>query len=123
MRQTKESYYALKVGLPLMAGLIGLSSPAFARCSSWKLLGSQIFASAYPFTNSVKMTEKLNGKPIARAYKLDKGKDYSGKMLDFPFYEMAFVYKRKRYRYQLASAGKNSDKIVMEKGTWKPDQG
>ena len=113
----------LKLGLLLMAGIIGVSSPAHARCSNWKLLGSQIFASACPFTNSVKMTAKLNGKPIARAYNLDKGKDYAGVMMDFPFYEMAFVYKRERYRYQLASGGENRNQVVMEKCAWKPEQG
>ena len=113
----------LKLGLLFMVGIIGFSSPAFARCSNWKLLSSQIFASACPLTNSVKMTAKLNGKSIAQAYKLEKGKDYSGTMLDFPFYEMAFVYKRARYRYQLASAGENRDIVVMEKCAWKPGQG
>ena len=113
----------LKLGLLLMAGIIGFSSPALARCSSWKLIGSQIFASACPFKNSVKISAKLNGKPIAQAYQLDKGKDYAGKMLDFAFYEMAFVYKRERFRYQLASGGEYRDHVVMEKCAWKPEQG
>ena len=86
----------LNLVLLFMAGLIGISSPALAICPSWKLIGRQIFASACPFKNSVKMTAKLNGKRIAQGYQLDKGKDYAGKMLEFPFYEMAFVYKRER---------------------------
>ena len=113
----------LNLVLLFMAGLIGISSPALAICPSWKLIGRQIFASACPFKNSVKMTAKLNGKRIAQGYQLDKGKDYAGKMLEFPFYEMAFVYKRERYRFQLASGGENRNIVVMEKCAWKPEQG
>ena len=113
----------LRLGLLLVAGIIGISSPADAACRHWKIQGATIFAWACPFKNSVKLTVKHGGKLIAQAYQLDKGKDYAGKSLDFPFYEMAFVYKRHRYRYQLASDGANRDHLVMEECIWKPEQG